>query len=193
MPQPSGFFSPPPQGDHRSLDLSWLLPLLAALAAGAVAFLLWRLYRRYQQTAQERRRERDASGNVVLPTTPEVPVLIQGVEAAQRSLDEIADPNNAVVAAWLALEEAAAASGVPRRRAETPTEFTVDVLRSTRADAAATQELLSLYHRARFSAAGVSRTDVSAASRCLAALARSWEAMSAETVTAAVDAADRPT
>ncbi len=190
-PEPSGMFTPPPRGDRQAMDLSWLLPLAVVLAAVAVVALSWWLFRRYQQTAQERRRARDVRGSLVLPTTPEVPILRQGVEAAQRSLDEIADPNNAVVAAWLALEDAAASSGVPRRPAETPTEFTVDVLRSTRADQAATRELLGLYHRARFSAAGVSRTDVNAASRCLAALARSWEAMSAEAVSAAVDAADR--
>ncbi len=189
-PEPGGRFTPPPTSEVDPLDLSWLVPVTALLAAIAVVALLWWLFRRYQQTARKRLSERDVGGNLVLPTTPEVPILRQGVAVAQRSLDEIGDPNNAVVAAWLALEDAAASSGVPRRPAETPTEFTVDVLNSTRANEAATRELLSLYHRARFSAAGVSRTDVNAASRCLAVLARDWEAMSAEAVAAAVDAAE---
>jgi hypothetical protein len=122
----------------------------------------------------------------VLPSAPELPVLRRGVAAAQRHLDRIPDADNAIVEAWLALEAAASSSGVRRRPAETPTEFTADVLRGTAADPAAVAQLLTLYHRARFSAAGVSRADVTEAGRCLGILARSWEAMSTDVIAAAL-------
>jgi Domain of unknown function (DUF4129) len=172
-----------PNVEGDPLDVSWLAPLAIVLAVLAVAALMWWLWLRYQRSAVEQRTARQVSGALVLPSTPEVPVLRQGVAAAQRHLDQIADPNNAIVAAWLALEAAASSSGVHREPAETPTEFTVDVLAATAADPAATRELLALYHRARFSAAGVTRADVSAASRCLVVLAVGWEALRAEAVT----------
>jgi hypothetical protein len=171
-----------PNVEGEPLSLGWLVPVAITLAALAVAAVLWWLWRRYQRSAVELRAARQVSGALVLPATPEVPVLRQGVTAAQGHLDRIADPNNAIVAAWLALEEAAAASGVHREPAETPTEFTVDVLAATDADPDATRELLALYHRARFSAAGVTRTDVAAASRCLVVLAAGWAAIRPDAV-----------
>ena len=86
------------------------------------------------------------------------------------------DPGDAVIAAWLSLEDAAAESGVRRHPAQTPTEFTLAILRSTRADADATRELLALYHLARFSTHPVTADHVERAWRCLGAIAESWVA-----------------
>lgn len=172
-----------PNTGGEPLNLSWLGSVATVLAVLAVAAVLWWLWRRYQRSAVEQRAAREVSGALVLPATPEVPVLRRGVNAAQRHLDQIADPNNAIVAAWLALEAAASSSGVHREPAETPTEFTVDVLGATAADPDATRELLALYHRARFSAVGVTLADVAAASRCLVVLAAGWEAIRSAAVT----------
>jgi hypothetical protein len=103
-------------------------------------------------------------------------VLLRGVEAARLSLASIAEPTDAVIAAWLSLEDAAAESGVRRHPAQTPTEFTLGVLTATKADADATRELLALYHLARFSTHPVTAEDVERASRCLGAIAASWHA-----------------
>jgi len=175
----------PPQRVRDPLDLSWL-GLVAQVILGllVLALLAW-LWRRYRASAVTRRAD-DAAGDVVLTVVePELPVLRRGVRAAQRHLDEIVDPDNAIIEAWLALEAAAASSGVQRGPAETPTEFTGDVLRATAADPGAVSRLLTLYHRARFAATGVTRADVAEAGRCLAALARSWEAMTPDVVSAA--------
>ena len=137
----------------------------------AVAAVGWWLWQRYRRTAVASRPGDPLATSLMLEIPPDVPLLRQGVQAAQRSLDEIADPNNAIVAAWLALEEAASSSGVPREPAQTPTEFTVAVLAETAADPQATQDLLRLYHRARFSSAGVGAAEVVQASNCLAILA----------------------
>lgn len=175
-----------PAADHHPLDLSWVTTVVEVVAALLVLALVWWVWRRYARSAVERRAGRSVGTAVVLPPTPELPVLRQGVAAAQRHLDQIADSGNAIVEAWLALEAAASSSGVHRLPAETPTEFTRDVLRSTAADPAAIGELLTLYHRARFSAGGVSRADVTQAGRCLTALARSWDSMSTDVVAAAL-------
>lgn len=107
---------------------------------------------------------------------PDLPALRRGVDAAQAVLAGTRDPGDAVIAAWLALEDAAASSGVPRSPAATPTEFTTAVLDATAADAAATRTLLALYHRARFApGAQLGPGEVATARECLSRLAASWE------------------
>jgi hypothetical protein len=59
-------------------------------------------------------------------------------------------PSDAVIAAWVQLEEAAAASGTERAPHQTPSEFTETVLCQHNADAEALEDLRRLYHRARF-------------------------------------------
>lgn len=146
---------------------------LLVIAVAVVILVLWLRYHRLEEPSEPQQ-----SGiSTQVESVPEVPVLRQGVAAARRLLDQIADPNNAIVAAWMALEEAAASSGVERQPAQTPTEFTTEVLAKTSADQAATQGLLRLYHRARFSGAGVGRAAVAEADDYLAALARSWRTL----------------
>jgi hypothetical protein len=186
---PGGRASTPITTTDHPANLSWVVPTLITVAVLAVAALLWWLWRRYRASAVEHRGAREVGATVVLAAEPDLPVLRRGVEAAQRSLDEIGDPNNAIVAAWLALEEAAASSGVHRRPSETPSEFTLDVLGATDADPKATQDLLGLYHRARFSSTGVTQADVYWAGECLAVLAGNWAAMTSAAVTAALEAA----
>lgn len=57
---------------------------------------------------------------------------------------------DAVIAAWMQLEQAATAAGSGRPASATPTEFTVVLLQRYAVDADAMTALLSLYHRARF-------------------------------------------
>jgi hypothetical protein len=66
---------------------------------------------------------------------------------------QVGRTRDAVVACWLDLERAAAASGSPRDPAQTPTEFTAALLARHAADPRAGDELLRLYHRARFGSA----------------------------------------
>lgn len=104
---------------------------------------------------------------------PDLPTLRDGVDAADLELRRPAVlPADAVIAAWVALEEAAARSGVPRHPAATPTEFTVAVLDRTPADPAAVRDLLDLYLRARFGIEPVGPADVERATAAVAVLAR---------------------
>lgn len=82
---------------------------------------------------------------------PEVPEEIlagadHGLEAIERGA-----PRNAIVAAWVALEEAAGAAGLPRQPAETSTEYVVRVLRFWDVDPRSLAGLAALYREARFS------------------------------------------
>ena len=150
----------------------WTLVTLAAVVVVLLlARHLWRIRPRRQV-------------QVVTPTTPpaglvsieeQTAALRRGALSALELLDEIPDPQDAVVRAWLALEQAAVSSGAPRRPADSPTEFVGTLLASTGADREASTQLLQLYHRARFSGHPVGLPEVRQARACVAALARSLD------------------
>lgn len=169
-----------PMPDGATLDLGWLRVVAVVLLVALVAFAAWWLWSWWRQRPAPRRvRPQGVVAAPQIVTEPELPVLQRGVEDAQRYLERIAAPMDAVIAAWSALEEAAAASRVSRAASQTPTEFTVAVLARTDADPDATNALLALYHRARFSDEAIGPDDVARASRCLATLAAGWSAVTA--------------
>ena len=92
--------------------------------------------------------------------------LLRAARAAQAEFAEHqgGPPADAVIAAWLRLEAAAASSGTRRHAHQTPTEFTNAVLADHPAVGPALERLRRLYHRARFAEPGsVSAPDVDAA------------------------------
>lgn len=78
-----------------------------------------------------------------------IPELLAGVDEAQRRLLG-GHPANAIVACWMAVEEAAARSGVPPLASDTSAEFTLRLLDSLDVDSEALQQLSLLYRRSRF-------------------------------------------
>ena len=101
------------------------------------------------------------------------PMLDRALAAAEQELTDPAhrEPRDAVIACWLRLEEGAAAAGVPRLPAQTPTEFTATLLAGLlpgEPEQAALEDLRRLYAQARF---GSSALDADAAQRALVALA----------------------
>jgi hypothetical protein len=130
------------------------------------------------------RRRRDRPGDVPLadvgptlragPTASADarPLLDRALAAAEHELAPAVhrEPRDAVVACWLRLEEGAAAAGVRRLPAQTPTEFTTALLAGLlpgEAERAALGELRALYSRARF---GSTPLDADAPRRAAAAL-----------------------
>ena len=177
-PLPSGTPSPRPPPLQGSGAGDLVVPVLwAALVLALLAVLYW-VWRVAPRPPAEQHAASPAGGLVAAGTGPDAPAVRQGVREAQDLLDTVVDPTDAVLAAWVALEEAAARSGVPRRPADTPTELTSRVLAATEADEDAVTTLLGLYHRARFSEAGVGSDAVVEARRCLGDLARSWSRFS---------------
>lgn len=107
--------------------------------------------------------------------------------AAERAHTELADraggpPGDAVIAAWLRLEEAAAQEGTGREPHQTATEFTAALLATHTTREPALDELRELYQRARFGPPGL--VGDAEADAALAALDRILRAL-AETATPA--------
>ncbi len=81
----------------------------------------------------------------------EVPEELLRTARSRMDLLETGEPRNAIVAAWLSLEEAAAATGLPRHPSETSSEYTERVLGTWPVDGLALSDLAGLYREARFS------------------------------------------
>jgi hypothetical protein len=167
---------PGEQERSEPLDFSWVIVVLGMIVVTLVLLLILRFLRRLRRPVGGPQLPRGLAVDLEAPPEPDIPVLLRGVSAARELLTRFADPSDAVVAAWLALEDAADRSGVHRRPSATPTEFTFAVLAATPAPPAATRELLDLYRTARFSTHPITRADVESAARCLAAIAESFTA-----------------
>ncbi|WP_460809195.1 DUF4129 domain-containing protein [Microlunatus endophyticus] len=164
-PAPAG---PPP-------DLSWVKWVLLAIVIAAVLVLLAILLMRLAAVRQMYAARPDDDIEVADMALPDLPTLQQGAAKAEERLLAIGNPTDAIIAAWLALEEAADSSGVHRRPAQTPTEFTADVLGRTGVPTEPVQTLLGLYLRARFASHPPSDDDLTTARRCIRDLATAWK------------------
>lgn len=84
-------------------------------------------------------------------TVPPVPEELLRSAPSRMTMLEDGEPRNAIVAAWLDLETAAAASGLPRDPSETSTEYTTRVVGTWSVDRDRLADLAQLYREARFS------------------------------------------
>lgn len=113
---------------------------------------------------------------------PDAPVLRSGIEYALQLLDEgEREPADAIVRAWLGLEQTAEESGVVRGPAETPSEFTARILKGAFADDHATRTLLRLYLRTRFGDHPPTAQDVATVRAALRDLVATWSTPSSPT------------
>ncbi|WP_289018620.1 DUF4129 domain-containing protein [uncultured Ornithinimicrobium sp.] len=128
-----------PEGAERVIDL--VLLFYAAVVVAGVLLVLRALLRRD-------RRERDP----VEEPDEELLALLDasGEEVRYRALTE-GDPRNAVVACWVALEDAVDRSGLSTDPSETAAELTTRVLGRWQVDPAAIIDLSEAYREARFS------------------------------------------
>jgi hypothetical protein len=154
-----------------------LLWVVIGLGAVAILYLAWRLITGRSSRPTRRRPDVSAlspSASASEPE-PEAPIIRRGVEQALRLLNEEGTPGDAVMLAWLGLEQSAEDSGIVRKPAETPTEFTSRIMKRVFADDQAIAALLALYLRARFADYVVTARDVTRARDALEALVRSWD------------------
>ena len=172
---------------------TWLgVAVLVMIAIGLAAVILrFVLSRRQRLRAPALSQARVQTVTVPVATEPEPEPLLTGIELALRVLDEERDPADAVVRAWIGLQETAAGAGVVRGPSESPTEFTARIIASALADDGAVRRLLGLYLRVRFGDHPVSAEEVEAARGALAELVASWRGPSVAVSVAGAVAAGR--
>lgn len=157
--------------------LLWVAVGIAAIVAAVILYRWWmgrpsRAAAGVRAPAVEQLREMPVEPE----PEPEAPVLLSGIELALQVLDEQREPADAIVRAWLGLEQTAQESGIVRRPSETPTEFTSRILSGAFADDTAVRTLLRLYLRTRFGDHPVTADDVASVREALEGLVHSWRA-----------------
>jgi hypothetical protein len=196
-PPPHGIPRPPTttleSGNHRLQHSSatvpgWIVAIAIVLVAIGLLALLWRWWRgRRLPSAPERAGASVQTTQQVVAAEPEPQPekLLTGIELALEVLDEEREPADAIVRAWLGLQETAEESGIVRRASETPTEFTSRILSGAFADDRALRTLLRLYLRTRFGDHAVTAADVAEVRDALRQLVSSWQPTGGATATRA--------
>jgi hypothetical protein len=176
---------PPPPASRSSTANPDLGKILLWIAVGIAAIVVVLLLRRWLAGRPSRATLRVPEVAVLstsaaeIEVEPEAPVIRRGVEQALRLLDEEHEPGDAVMQAWLGLQESAEDSGIVRRPAETPTEFTSRIMSRAFADDRPIRTLLTLYLRTRFGDHPVTADDVTRARAALQGLVATWDASAA--------------
>ncbi len=135
-------------GEGRELPVDWVVILVSVvLVAMFVGLLRYVLGRVWDEDDHAEVHEGDEEWDLLMRATSEQTRLAALAEG---------DPRNAVVACWVALEDAADGAGLARDAAETSAEFTQRVLAGWQIDRGTVTQLAELYREARFSAHPVS-------------------------------------
>ncbi|UGS27147.1 DUF4129 domain-containing protein [Microbacterium resistens] len=175
--------APPDVRDQDPAALAWLGVVLGILVAIALAALLisglvvllrrlWRdrpLRVRAGVQLQDAMPAPDASDPAA-----DAPVVRAGIAGALDAITAIGRPHDAIVAAWVGLEQTAARAGQSRGASETAGELAVRILSRHRASAAEVTALLRLYEDVRFGGATASERDRAEAARLLRRIEEAW-------------------
>ncbi|MFD1718929.1 DUF4129 domain-containing protein [Georgenia deserti] len=159
---PSGDQTPMPAldplaGPGADARVRWdiVADVVGVLLLVLLAAALWRVWRwwRGRRTDRSLPDDEDVDAELLLRAT--------GSQARRRATE--GDPRNAIVACWVALEDAAERAGLARDPAETAGEFTARVLATWEVAPATVSNLADLYRTARFSRRPITETDRAAA------------------------------
>ncbi|XVV04608.1 DUF4129 domain-containing protein [Actinosynnema sp. CA-248983] len=164
----------PGDGERASVVGGSLLLVMFVLIV-MVLIVLIGLLMMLRSPGRRKRGGAGAVGETAEDQYVKVPELL--VRGAREALEDLArrdggPPRDAVVFAWLRLEQAAAESGAERLPHQTPTEFTGSLLGRYAVDEAATGELRRVYQRARFGTADVTEDDARVAREALERVVR---------------------
>ena len=167
----------PPVDPGVSAALQIVLALL--LAAVLVLLGVW-LLRRLLRWLRERRVYArtgvEVSESVAGAPAPEpdVQTIRRGIAAALVQMDADREPSDAIVAAWVGLEESAADAGMLRSPTETAGEFVTRILARDAAAATDIDELLRLYEGVRFGERSIDEADLRIARAALRRIEAVW-------------------
>ncbi|MDQ0612510.1 hypothetical protein QF046_000151 [Microbacterium sp. W4I4] len=175
---------PPPPGGERPDNALLIIGMVLALIIVSllVILLIWTirmLIRAWRDRPLRRQQgiEVDVEVNGAEPVgaaEPDAPTVRRGIAAARTAVDAHADPSDAIVAAWLGLEETAVDSGIGRALSETQVEFTLRMLLRRPGIEEPARDLLSLYEGVRFGGRVAGEHDRTAAARALALIEAGW-------------------
>lgn len=174
---------PPPPGEGADRVLLIIGAVLALIVLGVLVILSIWLVRRLISAWRNRplRKQQGAELDVDVQgadapgeSEPDAPAVRRGIAAARTAVHAHADATDAIVAAWLGMEEAAADSGIGRALSETQVEFTLRMLLRRPGIEQPARDLLRLYEGVRFGGDVASERERTAAARALALIEEGW-------------------
>lgn len=160
-------------GYNYSLAVMFYLGTAIALVA-IVVLLIVATVRALQVRRVRRRRAAE-------PLPDPVVAVRESVDRALQQLD-VGTPDNAIIACWVALQDAVREAGVEPRDSETPSELVLRVLSDLPVERTALMGLASLYREARFSHHPLAEIDRANARGHLSAIRRDLSGSEAEHV-----------
>ncbi|MEU4981593.1 DUF4129 domain-containing protein [Streptomyces sp. NPDC021969] len=143
--------TPPPQqrhgsADHSSLPLYLVLALLAAVAVVLVVVAVLRRLRRFGLRVPQRPGLPGAATQ-----DDDARLLLSAVDSGRRALAGTDDARAAVIACYAAMEDALAASGVPRHASDSPADLLTRAAGAGFTPGPAAPRLTALFREARYS------------------------------------------
>ncbi|MGN8027686.1 DUF4129 domain-containing protein [Microbacterium sp. 22242] len=173
----------PPVGQFPDSPVLGMIVVVVELVIGAgflalFAWLFWRLVRALwvaRPLSRETGAAADAGTGAIAGDEPVDAGAIRSAAAdAKQAIETHRDPGDAIVAAWVQLEEAAARAGRSRLPSETPGEFALRILRRRPGVDVELETLLRLYESVRFGGAQADESGRATARRCLAIVEEAW-------------------
>jgi hypothetical protein len=184
LPEPTGTPTdmplPKPESDLLENVIRIVFLLVVVAAAVLIAILIIRMLMRAWRERPLRARaggdvDAEAAGETAAPEADAAaPAIRRGIDGALRSIAEGATPTDAIVAAWLGLEESATDVGFSRGRSETPSEFALRIITRRSGITHAANALLDLYERVRFGGHDADEEDRAAARAALETIQEGW-------------------
>lgn len=182
---PGGTGLPEPmEGEPTNAAVAQILTviLMVLVAAGIIVLLVIVAKALLRAWRDRPLRRRDAA--VVAPEVEQfespptadiaVGVMRRGIAGALATIDERVRATDAIIAAWIGLEESAADAGVTRAASETPGEFAVRIVTLRPGVADEAEALLRLYESVRFGTRVADEDDRSSARRALRRIEEVW-------------------
>lgn len=155
--EPVAPIAPPLGNEAEEQGGNWIGKSVLIVAGLIFIYVFWRVSRRGIALLNSALRNRSVdvrSQGQCTTADPDsqvlLPLMHQATQVGQGYLRSATTSKDAIIAAWLSLENAAKEAGTIRDPAQTPTEFTLQVLSDTPATPQAIEELLVLYQQARF-------------------------------------------
>lgn len=179
-PEPTRTPPPEPVTDIVSVILHIVFLLVGVAVAVLIAFFIVRaLLRLWRDRPLRTRDGADVGSAMTVPDESQesdatAPMIRRGIDGALRSIDERDEPGDAIVAAWVGLEESAADAGLTRGRSETPAEFTLRIITRRAGITDAATALLALYERVRFGGYSADEDDRDTARAALNTIEEGW-------------------
>lgn len=180
---PLGEPTPPPEQENEVVGTIIAIVFLSLLAAVAlfVLLLIMRALVRAWRDRPQRLRDGDDVGfdlhdeaTTVDDDAAAAPVIQRGIDGALRTIDARRVPSDAIIAAWVGLEESAADAGISRSPSETASEFALRIITRRRGIEEHAARLLALYERVRYGGCIADEDDRATARAALRAIEEGW-------------------